>query len=69
MVLIFDAKDHKAKAPAPYVLANAKLPAEFEVHAGTKHGAYPTDSPGYDHDHAEKAWGRKLALFDRSLEG
>ena len=45
----------------------AKLPAEVEVYAGTKHGWCPTDSPVYDHDQAEKAWARALALFGKAL--
>jgi carboxymethylenebutenolidase len=43
------------------------LPAEVEVYAGTMHGWCPPDSHVYDHDQAEKAWGRQLALFSESL--
>ena len=46
--------------------AAAHLPAEIEVYAGTKHGWCPPDSRVYDHDQAEKAWGRLLALLARS---
>lgn len=46
--------------------AAANLPAEIEVYAGTKHGWCPPDSRVYDHDQAEKAWGRLLALLARS---
>jgi carboxymethylenebutenolidase len=64
-----DARDPKAKDTLRDAFAKAKLPAEIEVYAGTKHGWCPTDSHVYDHDQAEKAWGRMLALFDRSLAG
>lgn len=47
--------------------ATAKLPAEIEVYAGTKHGWCPPDSRVYDAAQADKAWGRMLALFGRSL--
>jgi carboxymethylenebutenolidase len=57
-----DAKDVLRKA-----FADAKLPAEIEVYAGTKHGWCPIDSQVYDHDQAEKAWGRMLALFKSAL--
>jgi carboxymethylenebutenolidase len=58
-----DEKDPAAKDTLRAAFAQAKLPAEIEVYAGTKHGWCPTDSPVYDHDQAEKAWSRMLALF------
>ena len=36
-------------------------------YAGTKHGWCPPDSQVYDHDQAEKAWGRLTALLSGSL--
>ena len=47
--------------------AKAHLPAEIEVYAGTQHGWCPPDSRVYNHDQAEKAWSRMLALFSNSL--
>jgi carboxymethylenebutenolidase len=47
--------------------AEAKLPAEIEVYAGAMHGWCPPDSPVYNQVQAEKAWGRLLALFGKSL--
>jgi len=47
--------------------AKAKLPAEIEVYAGTKHGWCPPDSAVYNADQAEKAWGRMLVLFKTAL--
>lgn len=45
----------------------AKLPAEIEVYAGTMHGWCPPDSKVYNAAQADRAWGRMLALFERSL--
>jgi carboxymethylenebutenolidase len=64
-----DTKDPKAKDTLRDSLAAAKLPAEIEVYTGTQHGWCPIDSHVYDHDQAEKAWGRMLALFERALVG
>jgi carboxymethylenebutenolidase len=57
-----DAKDVLRKA-----FADAHLPAEIEVYAGTQHGWCPPDSHVYNHDQAEKAWGRLTALLGGSL--
>jgi len=62
-----DAKEPTVKETLRETFAQAKLPAEIEVYAGTKHGWCPPDSPVYHHDQAEKAWSRLLALFARSL--
>ena len=63
--------DDKQQPDAKNVLrdsfAKAKLPAEIEVYAGALHGWCPPDSAVYNHDQAEKAWGRLLALFKSSL--
>jgi carboxymethylenebutenolidase len=47
--------------------AKAKLPAEIEVYAGTKHGWCPPDSAVYNAEQAEKAWGRMMVLFKAAL--
>jgi len=47
--------------------AKAHLPAEIEVYAGAMHGWCPPDSQVYNHDQAERAWGRMLVLFSSSL--
>ncbi|HKY89638.1 MAG TPA: dienelactone hydrolase family protein [Nevskiaceae bacterium] len=62
-----DEKEPAAKDMLRTAFAQAKLPAEIEVYAGTKHGWCPPDSHVYDADQAEKAWGRMLALFGRAL--
>lgn len=62
-----DAKDLKVKDTLREAFAAAKLPAEIEVYAGTKHGWCPTDGRVYDHDQAERAWRRMMALFGSAL--
>lgn len=62
-----DAKEPTVKNTLRDAFATVKLPAEIEVYAGTKHGWCPTDSRVYDHDQAEKAWGRMMILFGRAL--
>jgi carboxymethylenebutenolidase len=47
--------------------ARAKLPAEIEVYAGTKHGWCPPDSRVYNDAQAERAWSRLLVLFKEAL--
>ncbi len=42
-------------------------PAEIEVYKGALHGWCPPDSRVYNHDQAERAWGRMLALFQTAL--
>ena len=48
----FDATDNKA---------------EIEVYAGAQHGWCPPDSAVYNEAAAEKAWARKLVLFETAL--
>ncbi len=62
-----DQRDPKAKDVLRESFAHAHVPAEIEVYAGTQHGWCPTDSRVYDHDQAEKAWSRMLALFKTAL--
>ncbi len=44
----------------------AKRPAEIEVYKAM-HGWVPPDSAAYNKEAAEKAWSRKLALFEKAL--
>jgi carboxymethylenebutenolidase len=62
-----DKKQPEAKDVLREAFAKAHLPAEIEVYAGTMHGWCPPDSHVYDHDQAEKAWSRLLALLSSSL--
>jgi carboxymethylenebutenolidase len=62
-----DAKQPDAKTTLKAAFAQASLPANVEVFAGTNHGWCPPDSHVYDHDSAEKAWSELLALFKSAL--
>ena len=62
-----DQRQPEAKNVLREAFAKARLPAEIEVYAGTIHGWCPTDSRVYNHDQAEKAWSRMLALFKTAL--
>jgi carboxymethylenebutenolidase len=62
-----DQKEPETKNVLRDSFAKAKLTAEIEVYAGTLHGWCPTDSRVYNHDQAEKAWSRMMALFSKSL--
>jgi carboxymethylenebutenolidase len=62
-----DQRQPEAKTVLRDSFAKAKLPAEVEVYAGTMHGWCPPDASVYNHDQAEKAWSRMLALFSSSL--
>ena len=62
-----DQRQPEAKNVLRAAFAKAKVPAEIEVYAGTKHGWCPPDTATYDHDQAEKAWSRMLVLFKSAL--
>ncbi len=62
-----DQRQPETKNALREAFAAARLPAEIEVYAGTIHGWCPTDSRIYNHDQAEKAWSRMLALFKTAL--
>jgi len=62
-----DAQEPDSKQVLRDAFAKAHLPAEVEVYAGTQHGWCPTDGAVYDHDQAEKAWARLVALYASAL--
>jgi carboxymethylenebutenolidase len=62
-----DQRQPEAKNVLRAAFAKAGLPAEIEVYAGTLHGWCPIDSRVYNHEQAEKAWSRMLALFQSAL--
>jgi carboxymethylenebutenolidase len=62
-----DAKQPDAKSTLTAAFAQASLPANVEVFAGTMHGWCPPDSHVYNPEAAEKAWGELLDLFKRAL--
>jgi carboxymethylenebutenolidase len=61
-----DQREPESKTVLKDAFAAAKLPAEIEVYPAA-HGWCPPDGEVYDHDQAEKAWGRQLALFSKAL--
>jgi len=62
-----DQRQPEAKNVLRDAFAKANLHAEIEVYAGAQHGWCPPDSAVYNHDQAEKAWGRQLVLFKAAL--
>jgi carboxymethylenebutenolidase len=62
-----DQRQPDAKNVLREAFARARLPAEIEVYAGTKHGWCPPDSRVYNDAQAERAWSRLLVLFKESL--
>ena len=62
-----DERDPVVKETLKDAFAEAGLAAEIEVYEGTQHGWCPPDSAVYDEAKADKAWARKLALFERAL--
>ena len=61
-----DERDPGAKTALRESFDRAHLDAEVEVYAGTQHGWCPTDSAVYNHEQAEKAWARLLALLNKA---
>ncbi len=62
-----DQRDPEAKKVLREEFAKNGLEAEIEVYEGAMHGWCVLDSRVYNHDPAEKAWARTLALFERAL--
>lgn len=62
-----DAKEPETKSELRKASEAAGIDAEIEVYQGAMHGWCPLDSRAYNHDLAEKAWGRMLALFAHYL--
>jgi len=62
-----DKRNPESKNVLQEAFAAANLFAEIEVYEGTQHGWCPPDSAVYDEAMANKAWDRKLALFESAL--
>jgi carboxymethylenebutenolidase len=62
-----DARSPKDKDVMKDTFAQAALPAEIEVYAGSAHGWCPPDSHVYNEPQAEKAWSRLLVLYGKAL--
>jgi carboxymethylenebutenolidase len=58
-----DEKQMNAKIALRRAYDAAKLPAEIDVYAKTRHGWCVPDTRAYDQIQAERAWSRLLALF------
>lgn len=61
-----DKRDPDSKTVLKDAFEQANLPAEIEVYPAG-HGWCPPDTRVHNHDQAEKAWRRMLALFERAL--
>jgi carboxymethylenebutenolidase len=62
-----DQRNPDEKVKVKNTFAAAKLPAEIEVYQGAMHGWCPPDGKVYNHEQAERAWARLLALFGKAL--
>ncbi|HTX24522.1 MAG TPA: dienelactone hydrolase family protein [Steroidobacteraceae bacterium] len=62
-----DKRQPEAKTVLREAFAQAHLRAEIDVYAGAMHGWCAIDSRVYNHDQAELAWSRMLALFETTL--
>ncbi len=69
-----DARQPDAKDKLRQAFAAARVPAQIEVYAGTRHGwcvpdmpLQPDGTPTYNKPDAERAWGRLLALYKSAL--
>ena len=61
-----DMREPDSKNVLKDAFAKANLQAEIEVYPSA-HGWCPPHTQVYDHDQAEKAWGRMLVLFEKAL--
>jgi carboxymethylenebutenolidase len=61
-----DAEEPEAKTALRNAASAVGASAEIEVYAGD-HGWCVPDSPAYDRDAAERAWGRLLATYSAAL--
>jgi len=72
LVLIFADQDERINAGWPGYeagLKSAGVRYQAYRYSGTQHGFNNDTTPRYDEAAATLAWGRMLALFDRTLKG
>jgi carboxymethylenebutenolidase len=62
-----DERDPDSKTTLRETFDKHELEAEIEVYDGAMHGWCVLDSRVYNHEQAERAWARTLALFGRAL--
>jgi carboxymethylenebutenolidase len=70
LLVVFAASDERINAMwPPYEAALKAAGAKFEAHfyPGTQHGFNNDTTPRFDEAQAKVAWGRTLALFNRTL--
>ena len=71
MLIAVAQNDHEREPAVLDVLKEtfngSKAEAEIEVYEGAMHGWCVPDNPAYSEPHAEKAWGRLLALLENYL--
>ena len=61
-----DMRDPTSKDILKKAFADAKVTADVEVYKAA-HGWCPPDTTVYNKDEAERAWGKMLAMFKKSL--
>jgi carboxymethylenebutenolidase len=66
LIAIAENDDPDSKNALKDAFARANLAAEIEVYPAG-HGWCPPDTREHNHDQAEKAWERMLALFEKAL--
>ena len=72
LMLVFAQNDERVNAtwpPYEAALKAAKVSYEAFMYPGTQHGFNNDTTPRYDEAAARQAWGRTLALFNRTLRG
>jgi carboxymethylenebutenolidase len=70
--IVFAEKDDRINAGWPAykdTLETAGVKFEAHVYPGTQHGFNNDTTPRFDETNAKLAWGRTLALFNRTLRG
>ena len=62
-----DQREPETKDILSQAFTASGIKSEIEVYEGAMHGWCPRDSRVYNHPQAEKAWGRLLAMLQRTL--
>src|SRR5258706_14623185 len=72
MLLVYAGNDERVNASWPgYEAALKAAGVKFEMvkYPGTQHGFNNDTTPRFDEAAAKQAWGRTIALFNRTLRG
>ena len=62
-----DERDPNEKVVLARAFADNDLAADIEVYEDAMHGWCVLDSRAYQHEAAERAWAKTIALFSRAL--